>query len=673
MIQILDRPQGSNITLMNATYVSNYKIQEEGKKEKTVDVMTIVYKDAETGVKYAEEIPNPLIEFYMAKEGYRTDYNRLFINETDSFPVVCEKRKLEKTIAHMTGNMQYYYDNMNTGNFKENRKLHTHPDVFASDVDMEDFYRAEFSRQYVNEPLGITKSYLDIEVDSINIKGDFPEMGECPVNACSVDICEISTIFVFLLRNKNNPMIAEFEKEVAAGGVGAELLDFVIDTVGGPKQAAKFKLDNYKFKFFFVDEEAEIELIKTIFAVINHFKPDFTMAWNMGFDIPFLIKRIENLGYNPAEIICHSDFEFKVARYLIDTRHEDMYAERTDKAVISSYTVYLDQMIHFASRRKAIKYKSYKLDDIGEIIAGVRKLDYKHICNSVDELPYKNYKVFVFYNVIDVIVQHCIEANTQDLEYLFNKSLMNDTRYDKIHRQTVYLTNRANKIFRNKGFVIGNNCNKYKPAANELTAEQLELEQKNFDEDDIPGAFVADPMLLDSTSKMTVFGRVIDVLNNLLDEDYSSLYPSIWRQFNIATVTLIGHIIMPDKIVHPKENLAKLDTWTRELQFAEDIQSRMWLEFCTRWHGLPSFTEMYNLILNGEFFNELMTPINGIRPYTENGYVRAFRPIGEKKYVRGFTRINDDRRTIEAKFKPYDEKLFKEFRENAIRNPNQHF
>lgn len=59
----------------------------------------------------------------------------------------------------------------------------------------------------------------------------------------------------------------------------------------------------------FFDEE--IELIDAVFKDINEEQPDFVLAWNMAFDIPYLIARIENLGYKPEDIICHPDFVHK--------------------------------------------------------------------------------------------------------------------------------------------------------------------------------------------------------------------------------------------------------------------------------------------------------------------------------------------------------------------------
>ena len=85
----------------------------------------------------------------------------------------------------------------------------------------------------------------------------------------------------------------------------------------------------------------------------------------------------------------------------------------------------------FASKRKAKigSYKSFKLDDIGELETGVHKLDYSHITTKLAKLPRLDFKTFVLYNIMDTVVQKCIETQTQDLEYIFTKCLVNNTIY----------------------------------------------------------------------------------------------------------------------------------------------------------------------------------------------------------------------------------------------------
>ena len=639
---------GDNITLMGTTFWRGVDPKDNSFK----DYLTLVYKDCDTGLKYAEEKENPDYEYYIATPDNRVNYNRMFIPEDQTETIVVPYRDIEKDIAKKVGMTEYFYENIKNGNRSANRKLHLHPDVFNSDMNIEDHYMFRFSRMYKNEPCNITKAFFDIESDTISMVGDFPQPGECPINAISLILQEQKKIYVFLLRNPANPQIAEFEKEVHSGTIFTELSEFVINAVGGPAMAEKLKV-NFSYNFLFYDLEDEILLIADLFAAINSFKPDFALAWNMGFDVPYIIARINKLGYNPEDIMCHSDFKNKIARYYVDERNMSEFAERGDFAQIACYTTYLDQMIHFASRRKGqSKFISFTLDYIGETIAKVKKLDYKHITTNIAELPYKNYKTFVFYNIMDTIVQYCIEALTGDIDYVFTKSNINCTRYCKAHRQTVYLTNRITKDIRaNNGFIIANNYNKF----NQKPTEKF------------PGAFVADPLQLSDYAKIKVLGRAIDCCDNCDDFDYASLYPSIIRQFNIAPNTQIGMVIIDREFSHLQSIISNN---TVAGAFMEDIQSQVWIEFASRWFYLADYTTLYHEV--EYFFTNIMNPMYGLRLFTRQGLIIPMIDI-KKDLVISPMEFFDEKSKIQDHYIEPNLKRWEEWRSYATANPNQQF
>lgn len=649
---IKGRNPGANITIMNTMF--RKIVNPENNKFK--DVLTIVYKDCDTMQKHMQEIVNPEYDYYIVNDDYKTSYNRLFIEEDKVRKISVPYKDLEKSIAENTNNLEMFYENIRNGNRGANKALNLHPDVFNSDTNIEDHYRFRFDQLYKNEPCKITKAFFDIEADTISMAGDFPEPGECPINAITLILQEQQQIYTFLLRNKTNPQINEFEQSVKDGSIFGELHDFVINAVGGPEAAEKLKID-FKYNFLFYDEEDEINLIKDLFNAINSFKPDFALAWNMGFDVPYILARIQKLGYSPEDIVCHPDFKYKSAYYFVDERMKSEFAERGDFANISSYTAYLDQMIHFASRRKGQnKLSSFTLDYIGEVIAKVRKLDYKDITTNISELPYKSYKTFVFYNIMDTIVQYCIEMKTGDIDYVFSKCVINNTRYCKAHRQTVYLTNRGMKEFKNEGFIMGNNCNKFNPKPDTK----------------FPGAFVGDPRQVNNYSKFRIYGRPISVFANCDDFDYSSLYPSVIRQFNIAPNTQIGMVVIHEA-VFANENKSNLDNWTRSLAFMEDLQSRVWLEFCTRWFHLPNYTELYHEV--ELFFKTKAIPVNGLRYRDRNGLIipMDFFDTNYNEMAQAPMIFDDTRRYISDGYIVPDLNRWESWRAYATEHPNQQF
>ena len=383
MAMIQGYPEGSDITILDCFYTYP-KQDEEGKYSD--DLMTILYKDNITGRKGHQIIRKPDYEYYITKDDIQIDHPLLFIEKEKVNPVRVEYSKLLKDIAERTDNTQFYYNNLQMRNARANRELHTLYNIFNSDTDIADHYRFRFSKEYTNEQKPISKAYFDIEVDTINMKGDFPEMGECPINA--VSYIHGNQVYSFLLRNPDNPLIAEFENSINAD-LFKELDDFIIENVGGRKAAERYGLGNLEYQFLFYDEE--LRMIQDLFMLINQQEPDFLLAWNMAFDVPYIMERLIEMGIDPADIMCHPSFTKgeRVAKYYIDERHATTYEARGDRYTVSSHTVYLDQLIHFASRRKGQSaFPDFKLDTAGSIIAGVRKLDYSHITTSIAKLPY---------------------------------------------------------------------------------------------------------------------------------------------------------------------------------------------------------------------------------------------------------------------------------------------
>jgi DNA polymerase elongation subunit (family B) len=486
------------------------------------------------------------------------------------------------------------------------------PNIFMSDIKIVDHYRFKFAHNYTNNIGKLWKGFFDIEVDGKWAKGDFVEMGECEINLVSFCDDASDTVHTFILNNPNNPLIKEFRDEVESGKFGwQEIHDFVVNAVGGIKNAKKYNLLKTKYLLSFYDYE--IELIADLFRTMHKCSPDFILGWNSsGFDLNYIINRIIALGYNPEDIMCDESWPIKVVRHVVDTKNENNLAERGDYTFISGLPVFIDQMIQYASRRKSKigSYKSFKLDDIGLLEAKVQKLDYSHITNSVTELPWRDFKTFVIYNIMDVIVQKCIETKTQDIEYIFAKCITNNTTYKKGHRQTVYLINRMANDWYKMGYIIGNNTNKNNPKPPKYL-----------------GALVGKPENTNDYSKMKINGRAIWVCENLIDYDFKALYPSLDGENNIAPNTLIAKIEINEK-VYDNENAYGIEAekYSRSGEFIENMVTDNHIEFCHRWFKLAGFQEVL------EDIDEYIENTYGLGKYSEledKGYCSdiGFSPI----------------------------------------------
>jgi DNA polymerase elongation subunit (family B) len=248
--------------------------------------------------------------------------------------------------------MNYIKQCKETNKFSAIKNIHKYPYVFGSDYDIENWYRIQWLLEYDNNrQKKITKTFLDIEVDSISVPG-FPKGGECPINAVTMIDDESNSSFTFLLENKDNPQIQEFKDNIE---------DFIQELHDSFDESYGF-INYYIYMY-----EDEKELLIDLFKLINTLKRDFCLIWNMPFDIPYIIDRLRVLGLNPAQVMCHKDFKIKEVYFMKDYNNFAI-ANKKDYLKISSYTVFLDDMKNYAAIRKSGgQLRSYSLNAISEL------------------------------------------------------------------------------------------------------------------------------------------------------------------------------------------------------------------------------------------------------------------------------------------------------------------
>ena len=149
--------EGSDLTIMNTYY--SYPVFENGKKILD-DYMFITFKNNETGKKEYKIIPAPDYTYYKIKDGIDVPkYNQLFISRDKVEAHTVPFSKLELDIAKETGNEELYKMNIANRNRRGNSVLHTSPEIFFSDVNIEDHYRFKFANTYTNDIRKITKGF----------------------------------------------------------------------------------------------------------------------------------------------------------------------------------------------------------------------------------------------------------------------------------------------------------------------------------------------------------------------------------------------------------------------------------------------------------------------------------------------------------------------------------
>lgn len=570
-MKILDHLDSENIMLVNLIYHSPKKDYDYK------DYLDIIYKDLRTGEKKLHTIEEPEIEIYFAKEEARDyDYNKSFIEFKDVEMHRCKYKDLPFYIAKVAGQeyVNYIKNAIQTNNSSKIKNIHKYKYVFGSDYDIENWYKIQwFLNNHNDKEKPLTKMFLDIEVDSIDIEG-FPSDGDCPINAVTIVDEESMTSFTFLLRNERNTQIKQFENNVDE--VVQEMNDMFEESYG-----------KIEYRFYMYDDERD--MLVDVFKLINTLKRDFLLVWNMSFDIPYIIARLKRLGLDPVKVMCHKDFKIKELYYKKD--HKNFQVQnKSDYFVISSYTVYLDQMIVYAALRKGQgELRSFSLNSVAKEEIGDEKLDYSEDAN-IKTLPYVDYKKFVIYNIKDVLLQLGIERKTKDIENVYLRAYTNATTYEKVFKQTVFLKNRAYIEYYKQGLIIGNNVN---------IDYGMDSEKEEEDDDEkFDGALVAEPTLNDYTG-IELFGPSMYIFDNVVDMDFSSMYPNTIISFNVAPNTMIGKLIIGEEDIQNVYKTAADKNGKKEdlgKDFVDNLLTGNVLNMGTKWFNLPSTLELSKLV-----------------------------------------------------------------------------
>lgn len=266
MTKVLGLPKGSDYFLLNQIY---HRPRYNG-DEQTPDAITLILKNVNTGEKTLKIIENPQIEAYVAKDHVQIDHPLIYIPESDVTKVDLSYRYVLKDIATLMGDqaLQYYWECIKNRRSSELKNLHKWNRIFSSDVNIEDFYKQKCMEHFgVKQGIKLSKGFLDIEADILKGHIDMKTSeGDAPVNAVTLIDNDKKTSYTLLLRNPDNPLIAEFEEDIPG----------FIEEI---KEEFREEFGELEYKIVMFD--SEIDLIRTLFQIINIIQVDFMMIWNM--------------------------------------------------------------------------------------------------------------------------------------------------------------------------------------------------------------------------------------------------------------------------------------------------------------------------------------------------------------------------------------------------------
>lgn len=244
--------------------------------------------------------------------------------------------------------------------------------------------------------------------------------------------------------------------------------------------------------------ETEAKLLDSFLTYLEHDHPDILSAWNSNFfDSIYLVARIRKIlgDSHLSRLSPLGDFSERIGKTK-DNPPRNYAKYNTPGMIIVDY-------IDVYKKFKVKLQDSYRLDHIGEVEVGFKKLEYE---GTIGEFQRKDWNKFVLYNIRDVELLVRIDKKLNYF-YLFRLlATLGLTNFEDSLGVVAYNIGALSLLSRSKGKIF-------------YTPKREATEGKN------KGAYVSVQPGLTS---------------DLFTLDFSSLYPNIIRSLNISPETMVG-------------------------------------------------------------------------------------------------------------------------------------
>ena len=531
---------------LNYLYFNERNFQED-------DVLSIVYKDVKTGETHVQNIVKPEIEIWIIKPEYRKHitHNHNWMKKEALEPHKVRYRNRYREIAKIL-------DLKDIEGKPDTELAKTSPLVYFSNIDIRSYYALQFIHEYnVPEEYELNVGLFDIENDIIDID-HFPTPGECPISLIAFIDVKNETVYQFVLEpresshtiNPNTGRYYDYRDQVA------HMKEHVNEYIQELHEAFDESYGVLDYHIVFMkDEEDMISKFFKLFEILNI---DFALAWNAAYDMSNLTCRPERIMRNPIELICSDKFKVKECAFREDTNPQ--FHKRKHYCQISHPTVFVDQMVIYAGIRSASgRIPSLKLNAIAQKEIGDTKIDYSEQ-GSIRELPYEDFWKYCKYSIKDTLLQLGIHRKTNDVMGIYSRMLEDGLLPNEVFTSTIQLTNSLSSFLLDKGYIPGNNANKF--TTDQILRQQNQIFGVDADDSDIEDAMV-DPDSVGSEED-----------SNEFEESGASSNKKRKKQFTGAMVQDPNRMLSTGFKIGGTEN-TKVHEWTGDMDITSEYPVAM--------------------------------------------------------------------------------------------------
>ena len=242
--------------------------------------------------------------------------------------------------------------------------------------------------------------------------------------------------------------------------------------------------------------ETEYEMLNKFFQKYLEIRPTILSGWNSEFfDIPYLYNRaVRVLGPELANLLSP----------ISQVIYSDYKKKHTIAGVSSLDYLQLYRQFTFTQQ------SSYRLDYIGEVEVGMKKVSYE---GTLNDLYDNDLQTFIDYNIRDVRILVELDKKLDFIEVARGIAHLGHVPYEDINMSSRWLEGAILVYLKKIGVVAPN-----KPPR-----------PRKFSDDKFAGAYVQEPQ---AGKHKWVY-----------DLDITSMYPSVIRSLNVSPETKIGKVI----------------------------------------------------------------------------------------------------------------------------------
>lgn len=366
-----------------------------------------------------------------------------------------ERAKLEDVDVYMTTRkdkdytiakalkQEYLLSGKDTYNAR--KKLYSSPYVYGTDYDHASYIKLSYMRKYDTfTPYRV--AVFDIETDMINNTNKTViatlSFKDKVVTAITKDYLKKYPDAESLLRDKFEYYLGDIRKE--------RNIDWIVKIV-----------DNAG------------ECVKEVFKYAHQWSPDVIAIWNMNFDIPTVLKDLEDSGIDAKDVFSDPfvppDARFAwykegpAIKVKADGKKEPLKPAKRWHAFYAPASFYItDAMcVYYCIRMAQQDEPSYALDYILNKELGIKKLKFTeadHIRSNTPmwhEFMQKNYPLeYVIYNVFDCISIELLDEKTFDISVAM-QSRLKTTPPDKFNSEPRRGWDNVYRFMTDRGYVPG--------------------------------------------------------------------------------------------------------------------------------------------------------------------------------------------------------------------------